>query len=101
MERNDFSQWYIDQNGPDQLHCFGIKRVLVDYQSSVQRIQIIEIESLGKCLLIDGRIQSAEKDEFIYHEALVHPPLLLHPHPRKVLVLGVGEGATIREPPQV
>lgn len=97
MERRDISQWYIDQNGPDQLHCFGIKRVLVDYQSPVQRIQIIEIESLGKCLLIDGRIQSAEKDEFIYHEALVHPPLLLHPHPRKVLVLGVGEGATIRE----
>ena len=97
MEGKFFSQWYIDQTGPDQFHCFGLKRVLVDYQSPFQRIQIIEVDSLGKCLIIDGRIQSAEKDEFIYHEALVHPPLLLHPHPRKVLVLGVGEGATIRE----
>lgn len=97
MEEKFFSQWYIDQIAPDQLHCFGLKKVLVDYQSPFQRIQIIEVDSLGKCLVIDGRIQSAEKDEFIYHEALVHPPLLLHPHPRKVLVLGVGEGATIRE----
>jgi len=97
MEQKDFSQWYIDRTGPDQLHCFGVRKILVDYQSRVQRIQIIEIESLGRVLLIDGKIQSAEKDEFIYHEALVHPPLLLHPHPCKVLVLGVGEGATIRE----
>ncbi|MGB4704773.1 MAG: methyltransferase domain-containing protein [Candidatus Saccharicenans sp.] len=97
MEERDFSQWYIDRNAPDQLHCFAVKKVLVDYRSPIQRIQIIEIESLGKCLIIDGKMQSAEKDEFIYHEALVHPPLLLHPHPRKVLVLGVGEGATIRE----
>ncbi|MGQ9800823.1 MAG: methyltransferase domain-containing protein [Candidatus Saccharicenans sp.] len=97
MEVKFFSQWYIDQTAPDQFHGFGLKRVLVDYQSPFQRIQIIEVDSLGKCLIIDGRIQSAEKDEFIYHEALVHPPLLLHPHPRKVLVLGVGEGATIRE----
>ncbi len=97
MENRTFSQWFIDRIEPDQFHAFGIKRVLIDYQSTYQRIQIVEIESLGKCLIIDGKIQSTEKDEFIYHEALVHPPLLLHPHPRKVLVMGVGEGATLRE----
>jgi len=97
MKDQPFSHWFFDQAAPDQFHGFGIKRVLVDYQSPFQRIQIIEVDSLGKCLIIDGKIQSTEKDEFIYHEALVHPPLLLHPHPRKILVMGVGEGATIRE----
>lgn len=97
MEGKLFSHWFIDQAAPDQFHCFGVKQVLVDYQSQFQRIQIIEVESLGKCLIIDGKIQSTEKDEHIYHESLIHPPLLLHPDPRKVLVLGVGEGATLRE----
>lgn len=97
MKRRAFSQWFVDHSESDQYHCFGIKKVLVDYQSKFQRIQIIEVESLGKCLIIDGRIQSAEKDEFIYHEALIHPALILHSNPRKVLVMGVGEGATIRE----
>jgi len=97
MKRKPFFQWFVDQTGSDQLHCFGIKKVLIDYQSNYQKIQIIEVESLGKCLIIDGRMQSAEKDEFIYHEALVHPALLLHPQPANVLVIGAGEGATIRE----
>jgi len=97
MKRKPFSQWFVDQTGSDQVHCFGIKKVLIDYQSNYQKIQIIEIESLGKCLIIDGKMQSAEKDEFIYHEALVHPALLLHPKPANVLVIGAGEGATIRE----
>jgi len=92
-----FSQWFVDQAAADQFHCFGVRQVLVDHHSSFQRIQIIEVESLGKCLIIDGKIQSTEKDEFIYHEALIHPAVLLHPHPEKVLLLGVGEGATIRE----
>jgi spermidine synthase len=48
-------------------------------------------------LILDGRLQSAEKDEFIYHEALVQPALIAHPDPRRVLVLGGGEGATLRE----
>jgi len=92
-----FSQWFVDQAAADQFHCFGVRQVLVDHHSSFQRIQIIEVESLGKCLIIDGKIQSTEKDEFIYHEALIHPAVLLHPHLEKVLLLGVGEGATIRE----
>lgn len=97
MDGKLFSQWFVDQAASDQFHCFGVRQVLVDHQSSFQRIQIIEVESLGKCLIIDGKIQSTQKDEFIYHEALIHPAVLLHPNPGKVLLLGVGEGATIRE----
>ncbi|MDN5872522.1 MAG: methyltransferase domain-containing protein [Nitrococcus sp.] len=51
----------------------------------------------GVCVVLDGDIQSCESDEGIYHEALVHPALLLHPAPRQVLIMGGGEGATARE----
>ncbi len=51
----------------------------------------------GKALLLDGRIQSCERDEYIYHEALVHPPMIAGPAPEKVLIIGGGEGATLRE----
>ena len=46
---------------------------------------------------MDGKIQSSEMDEFIYHEALTHPPMITHPHPETVFIAGGGEGATLRE----
>jgi len=46
---------------------------------------------------LDGKIQSSEGDEFIYHEALVHPPMIAHPLPESVFIAGGGEGATLRE----
>jgi spermidine synthase len=49
------------------------------------------------CLVLDGKIQSSECDEFIYHEALVHPAMLSHPNPETVFIAGGGEGATLRE----
>lgn len=48
-------------------------------------------------LLLDGKAQSAEADEWVYHELLVHPAMLLHPAPRRVFIAGGGEGATARE----
>ncbi|MCS4503300.1 methyltransferase domain-containing protein [Arhodomonas aquaeolei] len=51
----------------------------------------------GVCVALDGDIQSCEADEAIYHEALVHPAMLVHPDPRRVLIMGGGEGATARE----
>ncbi len=51
----------------------------------------------AQVLLLDGKSQSAEADEFVYHELLVHLALLLHPNPRTVFIAGGGEGATARE----
>jgi len=48
-------------------------------------------------LVIDGKMQSAEVDEFIYHECLIHPPLLCHPDPRTMFIMGGGEGSAARE----
>jgi spermidine synthase len=60
-------------------------------------MEIMESGSYGRCLVLDGKMQSSATDEFIYHEALVHPALLTHPNPKRVFIVGGGEGATLRE----
>jgi spermidine synthase len=62
-----------------------------------QQLEIIDTVLYGRCLFLDGKIQSALADEFIYHEALVHPAMIAHPTPRRVFIAGGGEGATLRE----
>lgn len=74
-----------------------MKRVLYKGRSRYQEIVLVESYEFGKLLLLDGKSQSSEHDEFVYHEALVQPAMLLHPNPRRVLILGGGEGATLRE----
>ncbi|MEM1622796.1 MAG: polyamine aminopropyltransferase [Sulfolobales archaeon] len=74
-----------------------VKGVLVSKKSKYQQIDVVDTEELGRVLVLDGLVQSAEVDEFYYHESLVHPAMVLHPNPRKVLILGGGEGATLRE----
>jgi len=66
-------------------------------RTKFQKLEIADTVSYGRALFLDDKIQSAELDEFIYHEALVHPALVLNPEPRTVLVVGGGEGATVRE----
>jgi spermidine synthase len=62
-----------------------------------QRYLIADTTAFGRILVTDGRIQSARSDEYVYHESLVHPAMLLHPAPRTVLIVGGAEGATLRE----
>ncbi len=76
---------------------FKIKKVFVTEKTPYQEIMFAEIEEFGRALIIDNLIQSTERDEYIYHESLVHPAMLIHPDPRKVLIIGGGEGATLRE----
>lgn len=62
-----------------------------------QALEIADTVSYGRALFLDEKIQSALADEFIYHEALVHPAMVTHPSPRRVFIAGGGEGATLRE----
>ena len=57
----------------------------------------MESPIFGKCLLMDGQIQSSVRDEFIYHESLVHPAMINHPNPQNIFIGGGGECATARE----
>lgn len=74
-----------------------ISRVLFSEKSPFQKIEILESPFFGKILVIDDCIMLTEKDEFIYHEMIAHVPLHVHSHPSKVLVIGGGDGGTIRE----
>lgn len=71
--------------------------VLVSKRSKYQQIDIVDTDEFGRVLVLDGLVQSSEVDEFYYHESLVHPAMVLHPNPRRVLILGGGEGAALRE----
>lgn len=76
---------------------YEITQALLETQTAYQRLGIYDTTSYGRALFLDDKIQSSEQDEFIYHEALVHPALVCHPRPRRVFIAGGGEGATLRE----
>jgi spermidine synthase len=91
------SKWFLEVLGPDEGHLHSVKSVLFSKESPFQHIEVIDFGDYGRSLVLDGKVQSTETDEFIYHEALVHPALLTHPAPADVLIIGGGEGATLRE----
>jgi spermidine synthase len=78
-------------------HQLKLSAIVYSGRTRYQAVDIIETLPMGRTLVLDGRTQSAEADEFIYHEALVHPAFIAHPGPRSVFIAGGGEGATLRE----
>jgi len=82
---------------PNAAFMTRVKRFILTARTKYQEVQILELYEYGRALVLDGYIQSTENDEFIYHESLVHPTTITHPHPRKALIVGGGEGATLRE----
>ena len=89
--------WFTEKYTPHDSRSHELKRVLVRTQTRFQEAVLADSYSFGRCLILNDEIQSAEKDEFIYHECLVHPGMMTHPAPRDILILGGGEGATVRE----
>ena len=89
--------WFHDALSADLGMVHRIEEYLYAGRSAYQGIEVIRMKSFGACLVLDGKIQSSEADEFVYHEALVHPAMITHPAPRTVLIAGGGEGATLRE----
>jgi spermidine synthase len=90
---------WMDESGPysNERHGFQIDEIISQEKTRYQDILIARNAFYGKMLFIDGSPQSAERDEFMYHEALVHPAMCLHPNPRHLLLLGGGPGAALRE----
>ena len=81
----------------DLMVLYRIKDIIHAGKTAYQTVDILDTHTFGRCLVLDGKTQSTEADEYIYHEALVHPALLLHPRPKTVFIGGGGEGATLRE----
>jgi spermidine synthase len=91
------SRWFEDHITPDMVQLHRVEETVYSGRTQFQSVEIIESGAFGRCLILDGKIQSSEKDEFIYHEALVHPAMVTHPNPETVFIAGGGEGATLRE----
>ena len=89
--------WVTEYITPWDIYVHGVTTVFAYKKTPFQEMYIVESGAYGKGLVLDGKWQSSTVDEFLYHEALVHPAMIAHQAPKKVLVLGGGEGATIRE----
>jgi spermidine synthase len=91
-------KWFLESTTAVEGHMHAIVRTIVSAQTKFQHVEILETRSYGKCLVLDGRIQSSQADEFVYHEALVHAGMLAAARPpQSALIIGGGEGATLRE----
>jgi spermidine synthase len=81
----------------DAAFSIQVDKILFKGKSKYQKIEILETRHFGRILIIDGFIMLTELDEFVYHEMIAHVPLYVHPNPENVLVIGGGDGGTVRE----
>lgn len=91
--------WFSEhsQLWPGRQTSIEVVETLYAHRSEYQQIELYETRCFGKMLVLDGIIQFTESDEFAYQEMLAHLPLFAHPDPRKVLVIGGGDGGILRE----
>jgi spermidine synthase len=91
-------QWYVEQVGRGEIHGHALTQTIVSGKSKFQEYAVVVSAVFGKMLVLDGDTQSSALDEHIYHESLVHPACVAAGGaPRRALILGGGEGATLRE----
>jgi spermidine synthase len=89
--------WFYESLFPSVRLGLKVKKTIVSQNSDFQKIEILDTYEFGRVLVLDGVVQTTEGDEFIYHELLSHLPLLSHPHPERVLIIGGGDGGILRE----
>ena len=89
--------WFTEQHTVDVRFSIHIKEQLYSGKSYYQQIEVFDSYEFGRVLVLDGYIMLTEKDEYIYHEMMVHVPMACNPDIRRVLVIGAGDGGTVRE----
>jgi spermidine synthase len=94
-------EWFFEEFLPSEPQRstwgFLIERKIFSGKSKFQKIEVFENKELGRILVLDGMVQLSTKHEFIYHEMLVHPAMLYHKNPKRVLIIGGGDGGALRE----
>ncbi len=88
VERNDANNFSVH---------FDITEVLYSKKSPFQKVEVVQTKGHGRMLLNDDLVMITERDEFVYHDMITHVPLFVHPNPKRVLVIGGGDGGTARE----
>lgn len=89
--------WYTEKHSDNVGITLKTTKTLFSGKSDYQQLDIVETLEFGRMMLLDGLVMVTERDEFIYHDMIVHPALFTHPAAKKVLVIGGGDGGSIRE----
>ena len=89
--------WFSELHTGNVKLSIKIEKQLFSGESEYQRIDVFESREFGRFLTLDGYMMLTEKDEFIYHEMVTAVPMAVNPEIKKVLVIGAGDGGTIRE----
>lgn len=89
--------WFTEKQTATHGITSKITKTLHSEQTDFQKLDMIETDQFGTMLVLDGMVMTTDADEFVYHEMVAHIPLFTHPNPKKVLVVGGGDGGVIRE----
>jgi len=90
-------KWFFEVQEPGVKLGLEYEEKLLDIQTKYQKLEVYKTKRLGNLMVLDGCIMTTEKDEFFYHEMLSHPSIYTHKDPKKVLIIGGGDGGTLRE----
>lgn len=91
------SIWFTEELHPYYRKGIRIKKILADEQTQYQHLQFVETEFFGNAMILDGIIQLTERDNMGYHEMIVHVPMLAVENPKRVLIVGGGDGGSLRQ----
>lgn len=89
--------WYSEDHTNNVKFSLKIKKQLFSSQSDFQKVDVLDTYEYGKLLTLDGLVMVTEKDEFVYHDMIVHTSMAVNPNIKNVLVIGGGDGGTARE----
>jgi len=87
----------LEQLTPDFGYYYRVGEVVHEERTDYQHLRIVDTPAIGRVMLLDGVTQVATENEFLYHEPMVHPALIAHPDPKRVCVVGAGDGGIVRE----
>ena len=89
--------FFTEEQTPNVRFSVRAREKLLTRQTQHQLLEVYETEEFGRLMALDGKIMLTERDEMYYHEMLTHPALVTHESPRRVLIIGGGDGGTVRE----
>jgi spermidine synthase len=88
--------WYFETERSGFAQGVRVRQRLLHEQTAFQELEVIDTDPFGRALVLDQALQTTERDEYMYHEMIVHVPMMTHPNPRRVLIIGGGDGGTLR-----
>ncbi len=88
--------WFFEVEKSGYAQGLRVRKRLTTQQTAFQKLEIVDTDAWGKVLVLDDALQTSEFDEFMYHEMLVHVAMMTHPNPRRVLIIGGGDGGALR-----